>query len=49
MLKSALWFDCVDKPFKMQEFNNSTYMCKYKTDLVLEIADEEGHTHQEKN
>jgi hypothetical protein len=49
VLKNALWFDRVDKPFKMQGFNNSTYVCKYKTDIVLEIADKEGRTHQEKN
>jgi hypothetical protein len=33
----------------MQGFNNSTYVCKYKMDLVLEIADKEGRTHQKKN
>jgi hypothetical protein len=49
VLKNALWFDCVDKPFKMQGFNDSTYVCKYKTDLTLEISDEEGRTHQEKS
>jgi hypothetical protein len=49
VLKNALWFDRVDKPFKMQGFNDSTYVCKYKTDLVLEIASKEGRTHQEKN
>ncbi|EIN06600.1 hypothetical protein PUNSTDRAFT_22454, partial [Punctularia strigosozonata HHB-11173 SS5] len=49
VLKNAIWFDRVDKPFKMQGFNEATYVCKYKTDLILEIDDGQGNIHKEKN